>query len=218
MVNERDELGPNLVPDYMTSVQERGFYGWPYSYYGQHVDERVHPPRPDLVAQAISPDYAPSSHVAALGLAFTDDSAMPEPFASGAFVGNRGSWNRNEFNGYKVIFVPFVDGVPAGPAQDVVTGFLDGDKTRGRPVGLAIDGTGALLMADDVGNTVWRVGPDDGSETPEPIPSDRVDTNPAAPAVPVDAQGSPLPIEGPAQTDVVPAVVPEDGVPAPKLE
>jgi len=218
VVNERDELGPNLVPDYMTSVQEGGFYGWPYSYFGQHVDERVHPPRPDLVAKAISPDYALSSHVAALGLAFTDDSAMPEPFASGAFVGNRGSWNRNEFNGYKVIYVPFADGVPAGPAQDVVTGFLDGDKTRGRPVGLGIDGTGALLIADDVGNTVWRVGTADGTVTPEPIPTDRVSTATAAPVEPADAQGSAMPAEGPAQTDVVPAVGPEDGVPAPQPE
>src|SRR5690606_9169397 len=157
VINERDELGPNLVPDYMTSVQEDGFYGWPWSYFGQHVDERVHPPRPDLVETAIAPDYALSSHVAALGLAFPDDSAMPEPYANGAFVGNRGSWNRNAFNGYKVIYIPFEDGRPAGMAQDVVTGFLDGDEARGRPVGLAIDGTGALLIADDAGNTVWRV-------------------------------------------------------------
>lgn len=149
VVNERDELGPKLVPDYMTSVRERGFYGWPWSYYGQHVDECVHPPRPDLVATAILPDYALSSHVAAFGLIFTNDSALPEAFRNGAFVGNRGSWNRNAFNGYKVVYVPFSEGRPSGAAQDVVTGFLAGDEARGTPVGLAIDGTGALLIADD---------------------------------------------------------------------
>ncbi|MET0269168.1 MAG: sorbosone dehydrogenase family protein, partial [Sphingomonas sp.] len=119
-VNERDDFGDDIAPDYIVGVKDGGFYGWPYSYYGQHVDERVHPPRPDFVAKATSPDYALSSHVAALGLAFTDDSAMPEPFASGAFVGNRGSWNRNEFNGYKVIFVPFKEGKPAGAPEDVL--------------------------------------------------------------------------------------------------
>jgi glucose/arabinose dehydrogenase len=216
VVNERDELGPDLVPDYMTSVQEGGFYGWPYSYYGQHVDERVHPPRPDLVESAIVPDYALSSHVAALGLAFTNDSAMPEPWANGAFVGNRGSWNRDEFNGYKVIYVPFTEGAPSGMAQDVVTGFLDGEKARGRPVGLGIDGTGALLIADDVGNTVWRVGPADGTVTPEPIPTDRVVTEPPPTAEGRDGEtGTPLPAEGPTQTDVAPAVGPEDGAPLP---
>ena len=174
VVNERDELGPNLVPDYMTSVQQGAFYGWPYSYYGQHVDERVHPQRPDLVATAVAPDYALSSHVAALGLAFTDGSALPAPFAQGAFVGEHGSWNRNAFNGYKVVFVPFADGKPSGMAQDVVTGFLDGDTARGRPVGLGIDGTGALLIADDAGGTVWRVGPADGTIIPAPIATDRV--------------------------------------------
>ena len=157
VVNERDELGPNLVPDYMTSVQEGGFYGWPWSYFGNHVDERVHPPRPDMVEKAIEPDYALSSHVAALGLTFSMNSAMPEPYANGAFIGEHGSWNRNAFNGYKVVYVPFENGKPAGKAQDVVTGFLDGDQARGRPVGVAIDGTGALLIADDAGNTVWRV-------------------------------------------------------------
>lgn len=225
VVNERDELGPNLVPDYMTSVQEGGFYGWPWSYYGQHVDERVHPPRPDLVETAIVPDYALSSHVAALGLAFTNDSALPEAYRSGAFVGNRGSWNRSAFNGYKVIYVPFADGMPSGMAQDVVTGFLDGDQARGRPVGLAIDGTGALLIADDAGNTVWRVASADGAVVPEPIPTDRVtseavatggspeDASVAEPEA-VDAEpedtGSPL---EPPQTDVAPAVSPEDGAP-----
>ena len=174
VVNERDELGPNLVPDYMTSVRENGFYGWPWSYYGQNVDERVRPPRPDLVETAISPGYALTSHVAALGLAFTNDSAMPGAYRNGAFVGNRGSWNRKTFNGYKVIYIPFTDGRPSGMAQDVVTGFLDGEDARGRPVGLAIDGTGALLIADDAGNTVWRVAAADGSVTPEPIPTERV--------------------------------------------
>jgi len=174
VVNERDELGPNLVPDYMTSVQDGGFYGWPYSYYGQHVDERVRPARPDLVKRAIKPDYALSSHVAALGLAFTHGAALPDAFADGAFVGNRGSWNRDEFNGYKVIFVPFRDGMPSGMAQDVVTGFLVDGKARGRPVGLGIDGTGALLVADDAGNTVWRVSAADGRVTDAPMETDRV--------------------------------------------
>ena len=159
VVNERDELGPNLVPDYMTSVNDGDFYGWPWSYYGDHVDARVHPQRPDMVAKAKAPDYALSSHVAPLGLVFTKGSAMPAPYADGAFVGEHGSWNRDSFNGYKVVFVPFANGVPSGKAQDVVTGFLDGDQTRGRPVGVAIDGTGALLVADDAGNTVWRVAP-----------------------------------------------------------
>ena len=157
VVNERDELGPNLVPDYLTSVQEGAFYGWPWSYFGNHVDERVHPPRPDMVQKAIKPDYALSSHVAALGLTFSMNSTLPEPYRNGAFVGEHGSWNRNAFNGYKVVYVPFANGKPAGKAQDVVTGFLDGDQARGRPVGVAIDGTGALLIADDAGNAVWRV-------------------------------------------------------------
>jgi glucose/arabinose dehydrogenase len=174
VVNERDELGPNLVPDYMTSVQEGAFYGWPWSYYGDHVDERVRPPRPDLVERAIAPDYALSSHVAALGMAFSMQSALPEPYANGAFIGEHGSWNRDFFNGYKVVYVPFENGEPAGMAEDVVTGFLDGDQARGRPVGVAIDGTGALLVADDAGNTVWRVAAADGAVTPEPIGSDRV--------------------------------------------
>lgn len=211
VVNERDELGPNLVPDYMTSVREGGFYGWPWSYFGQHVDERVVPPRPDLVEKAISPDYALSSHVAALGLAFGNDSALPEAYRDGAFVGNHGSWNRTAFNGYKVIYVPFQDGRPAGAPQDVVTGFLDGDEARGRPVGLAIDGTGALLIADDAGNTVWRVAAADGSVTPEPIPTDRVTA-----AAPADAAAPAAPGTGePPQTDVAPAVGPEDGTIAP---
>jgi glucose/arabinose dehydrogenase len=213
VVNERDELGPNLVPDYMTSVQDGAFYGWPWSYFGDHVDERVHPPRPDMVEIAIAPDYALSSHVAALGLAFTNDSAMPEAYANGAFVGNRGSWNRSAFNGYKVIYVPFENGMPAGMAEDVVTGFLDGDEARGRPVGLAIDGTGALLIADDAGNTVWRVAAADGTITPEPVASDRVDAG--SPALEEDAEEASTDdadASEPPQTDVAPAVSPEGAV------
>jgi glucose/arabinose dehydrogenase len=158
VVNERDELGPNLVPDYLTSVKDGGFYGWPYSYFGRHLDPRVHPQRPDLVETAIVPDYALSSHVAPLGLAFNTGSNLPDAYRGGAFVGEHGSWNRRVFNGYKVVFVPFTDGHPSGMAQDIVTGFVDSDgKARGRPVGVAFDSSGALLIADDVGNTVWRV-------------------------------------------------------------
>jgi glucose/arabinose dehydrogenase len=158
VVNERDELGPNLVPDYMTSVRPGAFYGWPYSYYGQHVDARVRPQRPDLVARAIPPDYALSSHVAALGLAFYTGSSFPGMFRGGAFVGEHGSWNRTQLNGYRVVFIRFAGGKPLGKPFNFVTGFLDKDgNARGRPVGVAIDRTGALLIADDVGNTVWRV-------------------------------------------------------------
>lgn len=159
VVNERDELGSDLVPDYLTSVRDGGFYGWPWSYWGQHVDERVQPPRPDLVARAIVPDYALGSHVAPLGLAFSD-ARMPPPFASGAFIGEHGSWNRRPLAGYKVVFVPFADGRPSGAKVDFLTGFVspDGDAW-GRPVGVALDARGALLVADDVGNTVWRVAP-----------------------------------------------------------
>jgi glucose/arabinose dehydrogenase len=158
IANERDELGPDLVPDYLTSIQDGAFYGWPYSYYGQHVDPRVQPQRPDLVAKAIAPDYALSSHVAPLGLAFYTGTNLPVHYRGGAFVGEHGSWDRTVLNGYKVVYVPFADGRPSGPAEDVVTGFLtDGDKARGRPVGLAVDAQGALLIADDTGNSVWRV-------------------------------------------------------------
>lgn len=158
VINERDELGPNLVPDYMTSVKEGGFYGWPYSYYGQNVDPRVMPQRPDLVAKAIVPDYALSSHVAPLGMTFSTGNTLPEAYRQGAFVGEHGSWNRKSFNGYKVVFIPFENGQAKGPPQDIVTGFLnDKNEARGRPVGLAIDKSGALLIADDVGNTIWRV-------------------------------------------------------------
>lgn len=158
VVNERDELGPDLVPDYLTSVKDGAFYGWPYSYYGQHVDPRVRPQRPDLVAMAIPPDYALSSHVAPLGMVFYSGSALPAAYHGGAFVGEHGSWDRQKLNGYKVVYVPFQDGRPNGKAQDIVTGFLTADgKIRGRPVGLAIDAKGRLLIADDVGGVVWRV-------------------------------------------------------------
>lgn len=226
VVNERDELGPNLVPDYMTSVSDGGFYGWPWSYYGKNVDERVRPARPDLVEKAISPDYALTSHVAALGLAFSNDSAMPEAYRNGAFVGNRGSWNRDVFNGYKVIYVPFTGGKPAGKPMDVVTGFLTGEEVKGRPVGLAIDGTGALLIADDSGNTVWRVAAADGSVTQQPIPTDRVAAQQASAEAQGGAANAPAPSSGeaapavaapePPHTDVVPAVGVEDGAPAPE--
>lgn len=159
-VNERDGLGNNLVPDYMTSVREGGFYGWPYSYFGQHVDERVEPPRPDLVEQAIVPDYALGSHTASLGLVFYDGELLPERYHGGAFVGQHGSWNRESLSGYKVIFVRFGNGQPAGKPEDVLTGFVnEKGEARGRPVGVAVADDGALLVADDVGNAVWRVTP-----------------------------------------------------------
>ena len=158
VVNERDELGSDLVPDYLTSVRRGGFYGWPYSYYGPHVDGRAQPPRPDLVEKAIKPDYALGPHTASLGLALSDGARLPERFRQGMFVGQHGSWNRKPFSGYKVIFVPFSGGKPAGPAIDVLTGFVDASgNARGRPVGVAIDRQGALLVADDVGNAIWRV-------------------------------------------------------------
>ena len=157
-VNERDELGPNLVPDYMTSVRDGGFYGWPYSYWGQHADPRVRPEHPELVARAIKPDYALSSHVAPLGLVFYTGASFPPMFRGGAFVGEHGSWNRNQLNGYRVVFIRFANGRPVGKPIDFVRGFLnDKGNARGRPVGVAVDRTGALLIADDVGNSVWRV-------------------------------------------------------------
>lgn len=159
-VNERDELGNDLVPDYMTSVKDGAFYGWPYSYFGQHVDARVQPPRPELVATAVAPDYALGAHTASLGLAFYDATLLPQRYRGGAFIGQHGSWNRKPYSGYKVIYVPFADGVPSGPPQDVIAGFLDSNgKAQGRPVGVAIDKAGALLVADDVGNLIWRVTP-----------------------------------------------------------
>jgi glucose/arabinose dehydrogenase len=159
-VNERDEIGSDLVPDYMTSVKDGAFYGWPFSYYGQHVDDRAKPQRPDLVASATVPDYALGAHTASLGLTFYDGKLFPARYSGGAFVGQHGSWNRKPLSGYKVIFVPFANGRPNGMPEDVLTGFVDekGDA-HGRPVGVAIDKSGALLVADDVGNTIWRVTP-----------------------------------------------------------
>ncbi|HEX6898798.1 MAG TPA: sorbosone dehydrogenase family protein [Thermoanaerobaculia bacterium] len=164
-VNERDELGSDLVPDYMTSVQDGGFYGWPYSYYGQNVDTRVKPPRPDLVAKALKPDYALGPHTASLGLAWSEGNALPGRFDRGMFVGQHGSWNRKPRSGYKVIFVPFSGGKPSGEPIDVLTGFVkDNGDAMGRPVGVALDKRGALLLADDVGNVIWRVTSAGGSE------------------------------------------------------
>jgi glucose/arabinose dehydrogenase len=164
-VNERDELGSDLVPDYMTSVRDGGFYGWPYSYFGSHVDKRVKPPRPDLAGTAMVPDYALGPHTGSLGLVFSNDTTLPAPFARGMFVGQHGSWNRKPRSGYKVIFIPFANGKPFGEPIDVLTGFVgeNGDGW-GRPVGVAIDRRGALLVADDVGNVVWRVSRAAGSQ------------------------------------------------------
>jgi len=160
VVNERDELGNDLVPDYLTSVKDGAFYGRPFCYYGQHVDDRVKEKHPDLVAKAIAPDYALGNHTAPLGLAFCEGNLLPPHYAGGAFVGQHGSWNRKPAAGYKVIFVPFVAGRPAGMPEDVLTGFHDAEgNAQGRPVGVAIDRSGALLIADDVGNIVWRVTP-----------------------------------------------------------
>ncbi len=163
VVNERDEIGSDLVPDYLTSVREGGFYGWPYSYYGQHVDERVQPQNAEMVASAIKPDYALGPHTASLGLTFYEGALLPQAYRGGAFIGQHGSWNRDPPSGYKVIYVPFANGKPSGKAQDVLTGFLDAEgKAQGRPVGVAVDKPGALLVADDVGNVIWRVTPKAG--------------------------------------------------------
>lgn len=161
VVNERDEIGPQASPDYLTSVREGGFYGWPYSYWGQNVDPRVRPQRPDLVAQAIMPDYALGSHVAALGLSFATDGGFGGVFSQGAFIGEHGSWNRQDLSGYKVVWVPFVNGRPNGQPVDFLTGFLtEGGEARGRPVGVAFDPQRRiLLVADDLSNTIWRVAP-----------------------------------------------------------
>ncbi len=227
VINERDELGPNLVPDYLTSVKDGAFYGWPWSYYGDHVDPRVHPQRPDMVAQAIAPDFALSSHVAPLGLTFADGSAMPAAFTDGAFVGEHGSWNRTDFNGYRVVFVPFENGAPVGKTVDVVTGFIEGDNAHGRPVGVGIDGTGALLVADDAGNTVWRVAAADGTTIPSPVGTDGQTLQAASQAgaangstgssataaaepqadTPADRSAEP----SPAQTQIAPAALPAEG-------
>ncbi len=166
VVNERDELGPQLVPDYLTSVREGGFYGWPYSYYGDTVDPRVRPQRPDLVRRALAPDYALGSHVAALGVDFATGGGLGGPYSEGAFVGQHGSWNRNDPSGYKVVFVPFRNGRPSGDPIDLVTGFLKDGNARGRPVGVTYDAPrGALLVADDVSNTVWRIAPANARRT-----------------------------------------------------
>ncbi|MFN6993816.1 MAG: PQQ-dependent sugar dehydrogenase [Aquincola tertiaricarbonis] len=186
-VNERDEIGPNLVPDYVTSVKENGFYGWPYSYWGQNVDTRVRPQDPAKVAAAIRPDYGLGSHVATLGLAFSTP-AMGQQFAQGLFVGEHGSWNRDPPSGYRVIFIPFRDGRPAGDPVDVVTGFFGDDgKTRGRPVGVTVDPRGALLVADDLSNTLWRMTPSrrpsaDAGANAAPVASGVASAASAAPA------------------------------------
>ncbi len=169
VVNERDEIGDDVPPDYLSSVRDGGFYGWPYSYWGKNVDRRVEPQRPELVATAITPDYALGAHTASLGLAYYETGELPAPFQGGMFVGQHGSWNRSQYSGYKVIFVPFRDGRPNGNPIDVLTGFLKADSSgvaHGRPVGVAIDARGALLVADDTGNTVWRVSRDPGSAQP----------------------------------------------------
>ena len=176
VVNERDEIGSDLVPDYMTSVKKGGFYGWPYSYFGQHVDERVQPQRPELVKQAIVPDYALGAHTASMGLTFYRGDLFPPEFKNGAFVGQHGSWNRQPRSGYKVIFVPFKDGQPTGQPKEVLTGFLSPEgEAWGRPVGVTEDKKGAILVADDVGNVVWRVTPG-----PAPGPGEKQATAPPA--------------------------------------
>lgn len=160
VVNERDELGPQLVPDYLTSVRPGGFYGWPYSYWGRHIDPRVHPQNPKMVEKAVRPDYALGSHVAALGLSFVTGTGLGPSFAQGAFVGQHGSWNRQDLSGYKVVWVPFANGRPAGKPADFLTGFIKDGHARGRPVGVTYDPLrGSLIVADDLSNTVWRVAP-----------------------------------------------------------
>ncbi len=163
VVNERDEIGSDLVPDYATSVQDGGFYGWPYSYFGQHVDQRVKPQKPELVERAIVPDYALGAHTASLGMSFADESQLPNQWRQGLFIGQHGSWNRRPKSGYKVVYVPFENGQPTGKPVDVLTGFLSDDEDAyGRPVGVIFDATGSLLVADDVGNAIWRVTAEGG--------------------------------------------------------
>jgi glucose/arabinose dehydrogenase len=163
VVNERDEIGSDLVPDYLTSVKEGGFYGWPYSYYGKNIDARVKPQRPDLVDKAIVPDYALGAHVAALGLTFYEGTLLPAQYRNGAIIGNHGSWNRKPRSGYNVVFIPFRDGMPNGKPVDILSDFVNKDgEAQGRPVGVAVDRKGAVLVADDVGNVIWRVVPDAG--------------------------------------------------------
>lgn len=193
VVNERDEIGDELVPDYLTSVRPGGFYGWPYSYWGQNIDQRVRPQKPEKVASAIAPDFALGSHVAALGVAFSTPT-MGAQFANGVFVGQHGSWNRNPPVGYKVSFVPFRDGKPAGEMIDFATGFLGEDgKARGRPVGVTVDPRGALLVADDLANTIWRITPTGGAPGA-----------PAVPSTPAPTQAAPAPGAAPAPTGTTP--------------
>ena len=169
VVNERDEIGNDLVPDYLTSVKDGAFYGWPYSYYGQHVDTRVKPQKPELVARAVKPDYALGNHTASLGLTFYTAKLMPQ-YYGGALIGQHGSWNRKPHSGYKVIFVPFQNGQPSGQPQDLLNGFLsDQGEALGRPVGVAVDSSGAVLVADDVGNTIWRISPVDATPDKRPM-------------------------------------------------
>lgn len=179
VVNERDEIGDDVPPDYLTSVKDGGFYGWPYSYWGKTVDERVQPQRPELVATSITPDYALGGHTASLGLAYSDGKVLPEPFKQGMFVGQHGSWNRSELSGYKVVFVPFKEGRPIGMPIDLLTGFLKDDNgtAYGRPVGVTVDQDGSLLVADDVGNAIWRVT----AENPDPKTSPTTSTAPRTP-------------------------------------
>jgi glucose/arabinose dehydrogenase len=181
VVNERDEIGDNLPPDYLTSVQDGGFYGWPYSYWGKIVDERVQPQRPDLVSKSITPDYSLGAHTASLGLVYYDQDGLPDAFRKGMFIGQHGSWNRSELSGYKVIFIPFKDGQPAGMPKDVLTGFVTEDQkiAHGRPVGVAIDRSGALLVADDAGNTIWRVTASGGTPTSQPPARESTGSGPA---------------------------------------
>ena len=204
-VNERDEIGSDLVPDYMTSVKDGAFYGWPFSYYGQHVDTRVKPQNPELVAKAIPPDYALGAHTASLGLTFYRGDLLGAKYKNGAFIGQHGSWNRKPFSGYKVIFVPFKDGKPAGKPEDVLTGFLDDhNEARGRPVGVTVDKQGALLVADDVGGKVWRVTPmaddDHDGQTGQTGQTGQIDT----PAV----------VEGATVPETIPPVAAEKVAPA----
>lgn len=171
-VNERDMIGEDLVPDYMTSLQDGGFYGWPYSYFGQNVDDRVKPPRPDLVAKAVAPDYALGPHTASLGLTFYRAEAFPPRYRGGVFIGQHGSWNRRPPSGYRVVFIPFANGRPSGPPEAFLTGFLNAnEEAQGRPVGVAVDRSGALLVADDVGKAVWRVAPATGTARSDPRPT-----------------------------------------------
>ncbi|GGX30725.1 sorbosone dehydrogenase [Pigmentiphaga litoralis] len=220
VVNERDEIGPNLVPDYLTSVREGAFYGWPYSYWGQNADDRVRPQNPDKVAAAVKPDYALGSHVAALGVDFST-TAMGTQFANGVFVGEHGSWNRKDPVGYKVVFVPFNQGRPTGQPVDFVTGFRDDDgTTRGRPVGVTVDPRGALIVADDLANTIWRVAPVQSASAPQAVPpaaapaaSPVTPAEPAAGAQPA-APADPAPAAPAAPADPAPTVPPASPAPA----